>query len=406
MKVGSRTALWELLKLGVALCLFLYLQGQILEIRRDVHGNSNGIAVAQSRQTNEFTETSRLLKSVLEDTSIQFTEARKVFEESTGLIQDERRELAKLIDHRTDELTATLKDGLRSERTMIEEARTRVDSQEESLRKLERTIGEDPFERKRRMIYPTVQLRGSGTVGSGVVIYSQPAPSESALGDGASCVTFVLTAFHVVTEVMGARTGSKTVEEVRLLGENDVFEPEVYSADLVIHDRDRDTALLRLRSGRRIPHVAKLAPRDTIQRLDVFARAYAVGCPLGNRPLPTVGEISSKSKVVGDQVFWMLSAPTFFGNSGGGVYLASNCELIGISSMIYTYGKESPTVVPHMGLFVSLDSVYDWLEREGFTFVTKGAPIPKSLWPTLCAAADGRPNKSRSESPDKVPSPR
>ena len=31
-------------------------------------------------------------------------------------------------------------------------------------------------------------------------------------------------------------------------------------------------------------------PESELSRLDVFAPAYAVGCPLGNQPLPTLGE--------------------------------------------------------------------------------------------------------------------
>jgi hypothetical protein len=87
-----------------------------------------------------------------------------------------------------------------------------------------------------------------------------------------------------------------------------------------------------------------------------------------------VGEVSTKSKVVGDQVFWMLNAPTFFGNSGGGIYLGSTCQLIGISSMIYTYGKASPAVVPHMGLFVPLETLYDWLDTKGYSFIWRREP--------------------------------
>jgi hypothetical protein len=77
----------------------------------------------------------------------------------------------------------------------------------------------------------------------------------------------------------------------------------------------------------------------------------------------------------------MLSAPTFFGNSGGGVYLAENCLLIGVSSMIYTYGRTHPAVVPHMGLFVPLQEIYTWFDAEGYSFVHKRSPIPREmLW--------------------------
>jgi len=178
---------------------------------------------------------------------------------------------------------------------------------------------------------------------------------------------------------MGEKGGKGVVEEIRVLGQNDAFDPEVLTGELILFERDRDLALLRLRTARRFPYVAQLALREHLRDIDVFTPAYAVGCPLGNRPLPSAGEISSRNKVVGDQVFWMLNAPTFFGNSGGGIYLASTQELIGISSMIYTYGKEAPTVVPHMGLFVPLEAVLDWLEGEGYAFIARRAPVPEEL---------------------------
>ena len=61
----------------------------------------------------------------------------------------------------------------------------------------------------------------------------------------------------------------------------------------------------------------------------------------------------------------MISAPTYIGNSGGGIYDAETHELLGIFSKIYTHGSLRPTVVPHMGLVTSLKTIYDWLDSVG-----------------------------------------
>ena len=182
--------------------------------------------------------------------------------------------------------------------------------------------------------------------------------------------------------MLGGDLGKTSViPHVHVLLEDQPDTTQRYSAKVVLFDERRDIALLRLNSAKKFRSVVDLMPTSEFRKIDVFARAYAVGCPLGNRPLPTLGEISTKSKLVGGQNFWMLSAPTFFGNSGGGIYLAENCQLIGISSMIYTYGKANPTVVPHMGLFVPLDVIYRWLETEGFAFVFERKAIPREmLW--------------------------
>ena len=304
------------------------------------------------------------------------------------MIQDERRELARIIDDRTGAMESTIRDRLEKERSLLEGAFTGTQQTAAAIQKLSGAPAEiDAALMKRKMVFPTVQLRGEGTVGSGVLVYSEPqpqgdargAPSTSSGGGHGHVLTLILTAHHVVLEVLGSNIARGVVDEVRILSDSDAFETEVFKADLVAFDRDRDTALLRLRSDRLFPNVTEFASRETVRRIDIFTRAYAVGCPLGNRPLPTAGEISSKSKVVGDQVFWMLNAPTFFGNSGGGIYLASNCQLIGISSMIYTYGKTAPAVVPHMGLFVPLEALYDWLDAEGFSFVWRRDPAPAAI---------------------------
>ena len=70
----------------------------------------------------------------------------------------------------------------------------------------------------------------------------------------------------------------------------------------------------------------------------------------------------------------MINAPTYFGNSGGGVYLADSRSLIGVFSKIYTHGKGNPVVVPHMGLCTPIATIYAWLEKEKLAFVLTENP--------------------------------
>jgi hypothetical protein len=90
-----------------------------------------------------------------------------------------------------------------------------------------------------------------------------------------------------------------------------------------------------------------------------------VGCPLGNDPIPTFGEIADTHHEVDGNHYWMINAPTYIGNSGGGIFSSSDHELLGIFSKIYTHGNLRPTVIPHMGLVTPLTAVYDWLEEVG-----------------------------------------
>jgi S1-C subfamily serine protease len=119
---------------------------------------------------------------------------------------------------------------------------------------------------------------------------------------------------------------------------------------------------------------AQLASLERLRDVRVFDAVYAVGCPLGNDPIPTAGEVASVEHVVDGSTYWMISAPTYIGNSGGGIYDARTHELIGIFSKIYTHGSSRTTIVPHMGLVTPLYAIYDWLERAGYASLLLETP--------------------------------
>ncbi|MGQ9592508.1 MAG: trypsin-like peptidase domain-containing protein [Planctomycetota bacterium] len=338
----------------------------------------------------------------LGDLSARIDGLRCEFEQSVEALgarfAEDRAELERQLGERTAEYADALLDRLREEEGRISVELARLQVRSDAIARIARAAERDPAAMQRSMILPTVQLRGNGTVGSGVLVYSEPQFDLGAKGPPPHA-TFVLTAYHVVAEVLGDRFDRGTIDEVHVLRPDLPETTRTFSARLVLFDRRRDLALLRLDTAEKFVQVARWRPRSGLSEIDVFRQAYAVGCPLGNRPLPTLGEISSKSKTVGDQVFWMLSAPIYFGNSGGGVFLADTYELIGVSSMIYTYGKSNPVVVPHLGLFVPLEAVYEWLDSEGYAFVHAKEPIPSEklwklvyrsgAWPVPAAAPKG-----------------
>ncbi len=379
----SKRLLADLTKLALLVSMFFVLQHQVTGVRAVAESESRVVANHAADQ-RRLAERNEELQTQLEHAVLTLTELKKEVRSLSTTLSRARTETV-----RVDEKMASL-ETLVSRR--IDGESRRVDALEKQTVKADSQIAElsnnrvrDAKRMKRLMLDPTAQLRGNGTVGSGVLFYSEAQREESV---DAGYTTFVLTAYHVVLEVSGD-DHPLFVEEVRVtIPGADEMTP--FSARVVLFDRQRDLALLRLDADVRFDNLVDLMPLEALDRLDVFSPAYAVGCPLGNQPFPTLGEVSSRNKPVGAQNFWMLNAPTFFGNSGGGVYLAESCRLIGISSMIYTYGKSNPTVVPHMGLFVPLREVYRWLDEEDFAFVYRRRPVPDRLvWKLLPSVEEG-----------------
>ncbi len=295
-------------------------------------------------------------------------------------LEEERARIRRELDLSRDGLKKWVGGEIDRTEQKIKALDTRIDSMAPEVAVVPQPVV-SPVHRSKAemMIYPVVQLRGNGTVGSGVVVSCQRVNETT-------WETWIVTAYHVVEEVRDFASEEVVIREIRF------FDPQLGRLSTEVHHGFEianlpDTDLSLVRIDRKSPwnYIADAATESACDDLEVFDGVYAVGCPLGNQPLPTYGEISSQYKPVGEEVFWMVSAPTFFGNSGGGIFLAGDGRLVGISSMIYTYGKRSPMVVPHMGLFVPLHTVRSWLRREGYAHLMgvelPGTPVPASSGP-------------------------
>jgi len=228
---------------------------------------------------------------------------------------------------------------------------------------------EEPYHRDpegmfREMVAPTIQITGEETVGSGVLVHERAAAGGYEI--------FALTAYHVIRNILNEGSDASDLRVV-LYSEAGATEA---AASLLAHDEGNDIALLRIVSDRPAPALAHMLPEERVAGLRVFTPVYTVGCPLGNDPIPTFGEIASTRSVVQGQEYWMINAPAYFGNSGGGIFLATTRELSGLYSKIYTHGRGRPTVISHMGLVTPLSQVREFLTRSGYGFVGGAAPVP------------------------------
>jgi S1-C subfamily serine protease len=241
----------------------------------------------------------------------------------------------RVLSREIDTLHARLDDSRRDVSRLLEESR----------RSFETRLTPDVAGLQRAILGPSIQVNAPGGVGGGTILSSEGGR------------TWAVTAWHVV------RMAEGTVE-VKLYDAagNPV---ETVDAELAAWDEAKDLALLRL-PGVRNARPARLASRESLRSVGVFTPLYAVGCPLGHDPLPTRGEVATLTKEVAGERFWMMNAPTIYGNSGGGIFHGETHELIGVSVMICTYDGAVSTPVPHLGILAPLEAVYDWLDASGY----------------------------------------
>lgn len=269
------------------------------------------------------------------------------------------------------ERTKALVDAYISEvRSKEQNAALKLSETQGQIATLASTIYQDRDELTRKMLLPTVQLNGEDTVGSGTIVFSGPNKKNSNRVE-----TYVLTSYHVVRNIIADTPQAKKTGfdvTVYLPGDNLVVKGHMVASEPKI-----DAALVKLETDRQLPNVANVLPRNETNQVCVWDPVCAVGCPLGNDPVPSKGEVSSVHNELNGANYWMVNAPTYFGNSGGGIYRADTHQLIGVFSKIYTHGKGQPVVVPHMGLCTPMDLIYNWLADAKMDHLLQSSSIDR-----------------------------
>ena len=259
---------------------------------------------------------------------------------------------------------------IREVRAKEKNAAMRLSETQGAIATLASQIYTDHGELTRTMLLPTVQLNGDDTVGSGTVVFSGPNPKNGNRNE-----TYVLTSYHVVRNILA------DTPRARQTGFDCTIylptEQKVVKGHMVASQPKIDAALVQLTTDEQLPFVANVLPRSETEHVRVWDPVCAVGCPLGNDPVPSNGRVSSLSNELNGANYWMVNAPTYFGNSGGGIYRADTRQLIGVFSKIYTHGKGQPVVVPHMGLCTPIELIYEWLADESLDHLLRSKAIDR-----------------------------
>ena len=232
-------------------------------------------------------------------------------------------------------------------------------------------------EKHQRVLYPIVRVRTSAAMGSGTILYSQLVP-----GSESKYETYVLTNNHVIKgNVKIAKEWSTLLKrevQTDILTDChiDNFEFEYLSwqighsswrAEIMAYDYNMDLAVLRIKTERHFPYVAQIFPRgENKKRIRMFMKLYAVGAGLGEPTLATDGHLTGFGIMIDNYPYWLSTAPTIFGNSGGAVFLAETGEFIGVPSRIAVVYRDAIT---HMSYFIPITSVYRFLDEQIFQFI-------------------------------------
>ena len=241
------------------------------------------------------------------------------------------------------------------------------------------------IQKHEQMFYPTVRVRTKKAGGSGTVVYSKKHKNE--------VHTYVITNHHVIADsvkiekkwdsVLKRKTDKEKLDTVFV----EFFRYNNYShtvgsfaveADIVAYSEvegGQDWALLRVRDKENTADwVANLFPLDDLDNVHIFDETYAVGASLGHPPVASNGMITYMDDEIDSYKYWMSSAPTIFGNSGGAVYRWSDnrkrYEYIGIPSRISIQPMGfSADAITHMGYFIPIERVYKLLEENDYQFI-------------------------------------
>ena len=241
------------------------------------------------------------------------------------------------------------------------------------------------IQKHEQMFYPTVRVRTKRAGGSGTVVYSEKYKDE--------VYTYVITNHHVVADsvklekkwdsVLKRKVDKEILETVFV----EFFRYNNYShtvgsfaveADIVAYsevDGGQDWALLRVRDKEnKAEWVANMFQLKELENIHIFDEVYAVGASLGHPPVASDGHISYMDDEIDHYKYWMSSAPTIFGNSGGAVYRWNDdnkqYEYIGIPSRISIQPMGfSADAITHMGYFIPIDRIYNLLEENDYQFI-------------------------------------
>ena len=225
-----------------------------------------------------------------------------------------------------------------------------------------------------KYLYPIVRVTINNAGGSGTIIFSKEIDGKFS--------TYILTNHHVISDAIkieekwdpnlskNVKTERRSIVYVEIFKYKNLGTPigiMKVESDLVLYNEMNDIALLKLRLNEKISYIANIPTKDRVNNYNLFDETIAVGCSLLFPPISTPGIITRKNFQLESLPYHMSTSQIIYGNSGGAMFLAESGQLIGIPSRLPVIGWGTP--IMHMGLFIPIDRIYEWLEKEDYDFI-------------------------------------
>lgn len=242
----------------------------------------------------------------------------------------------------------------------------------------------DLREKHEKLLYPVVRIFAEtpkGTsAGSGTVIYSKEDPDN--MGE---YQTFVLTNHHVIADLIKLKDSwhsvlKKTVKsEFMSKAKVEVFSyhndsimdsSNRYVADVIAYNDSHDLAVLKLESPTPVKHVAPLLPEKKIKELRLFMDICVSGCSMAHEPFCNYGQLTFLTEDIENKKYFMYNAGSYFGNSGGALFLQDTGELVGVPSRLtgqqLGFGVD---MVLFMGFAAHTSRLYEFFKEQHLDFL-------------------------------------
>jgi S1-C subfamily serine protease len=192
-----------------------------------------------------------------------------------------------------------------------------------------------------------------GAIGTGVII-----KNEEIKGKRNYFKAYIITNYHVVSNAVQVK-----IENFHYLQEKTIGETVVYAGMVLSRDPNLDLALIQVDSPNIIGHASSLISEDDYDLVSLYDPVFACGCPLGEPPCITNGNISMITVN-----YFIVSAHSIFGNSGGGLFTPEG-KILGLVNQIGGIKLSNGLILPEPNIthVIPAPLVRAWLSINHFS---------------------------------------